>query len=322
MIAVVVVRDGVLPQGADEAAAECGGRVLLAGSGTVMAAEALATSLAGQVYLLELAATGFQPAHFAAAIASHLAGEPHVVLPASADGRDLAPRLAALLRRPLHAGAIAVTPSRVDLARNGGTELHRATPAPEFLATLLPGVRGVTPCPGAEHTVEVLAPLPAAAAPAAGGPTDPTVVAVLPPDPATIDLSEAPRIVAAGAGLDGPERIPQLTAVGRAIGASMGATRVVTDRGWVPHARQIGTTGVVVDPSLYLAFGISGAVQHTSGLGTPAHTISVNTDAHCPMMQMADLAVVADANETLDHLERLLGRPAEGDAGTMQEGVA
>ncbi|MEQ1703253.1 MAG: FAD-binding protein, partial [Ilumatobacteraceae bacterium] len=129
---------------------------------------------------------------------------------------------------------------------------------------------------------------------------------VLPPDPATIDLAEAPRIVGGGAGLDGPDRIVQLTAVGTAISASMGATRVVTDRGWVPHARQIGTTGVVVDPQLYLAFAVSGAVQHTSGLGNPAHIISVNTDQHCPMMQLADLAIVADANETLAALSRLL----------------
>jgi len=83
---------------------------------------------------------------------------------------------------------------------------------------------------------------------------------------------------------------------------SMGATRVITDNGWVGHERQIGTTGVVVDPDLYLAFGISGAVQHTSGLGQPAHIISVNLDPHCPMMQLADLAIVADANAVLDAL--------------------
>jgi electron transfer flavoprotein alpha subunit len=98
----------------------------------------------------------------------------------------------------------------------------------------------------------------------------------------------------------------QLAAIGTVIGASMGATRVITDRGWVPHQRQIGTTGVVVDPELYLAFGVSGAVQHTSGLGAPNHIISVNIDGHCPMMQLADLAIVADANETLDHLVALL----------------
>ena len=81
----------------------------------------------------------------------------------------------------------------------------------------------------------------------------------------------------------------------------------ITDRGWVEHQRQIGTTGVVVDPSLYVAFGISGAVQHTAGLGTPDHIVSVNTDPHCPMMQMADLAVVADANAVLDELAALVG---------------
>ena len=85
-------------------------------------------------------------------------------------------------------------------------------------------------------------------------------------------------------------------------GASVGATRVVTDRGWLGHERQIGTTGVVVEPRLYVAFGISGAVQHTSGLGDPTHVISVNTDPNCPMMQLADLAIVSDANAVLDEL--------------------
>jgi electron transfer flavoprotein alpha subunit len=72
------------------------------------------------------------------------------------------------------------------------------------------------------------------------------------------------------------------------------------------HARQIGTTGVVVDPRLYIAFGVSGAVQHTAGLGQPDHIISVNLDEHCPMMSLADLALVADANEVLEILEQRL----------------
>ena len=87
----------------------------------------------------------------------------------------------------------------------------------------------------------------------------------------------------------------------------MGATRVITDRGWVGHERQIGTTGVIVDPQLYIAFGISGAVQHTTGLGRPDHIISVNTDPHCPMMQLADVAVIADANAVLDELLQQIG---------------
>jgi electron transfer flavoprotein alpha subunit len=125
---------------------------------------------------------------------------------------------------------------------------------------------------------------------------------VLPPDPATMDLAEAARIMAGGAGLDSAGRFAQLAEVAAALGASVGATRVVTDRGWLGHERQIGTTGVVVDPRLYVALGISGAVQHTSGLGDPAHVISVNTDPNCPMMQLADLAIVSDANAVLDEL--------------------
>ena len=119
----------------------------------------------------------------------------------------------------------------------------------------------------------------------------------------TIDLTEADRIAAGGAGLESAERFEQLARIAAAIGGAMGATRVITDRAWVGHERQIGTTGVVVGPELYVAFGISGAVQHTSGLGDPRHVISVNIDPHCPMMQMSDLAVVSDANAVLDELE-------------------
>ncbi|MBM3800227.1 MAG: electron transfer flavoprotein subunit alpha/FixB family protein, partial [Actinobacteria bacterium] len=168
---------------------------------------------------------------------------------------------------------------------------------------LQPGVRGVdsSSTAPAVNTVDVTAPS-----------SSPAVMSreVLPPDVSTMDLAEAPRIVGGGAGLADAERFSQLAEFARTIDASMGVTRVITDRGWAPHQRQIGTTGIVVDPTLYLAFGISGAVQHTSGLGQPDHIISVNTDAHCPMMQMSDLAIVSDANAVLDELAALLSKDA------------
>ncbi|MFM8267944.1 MAG: mycofactocin-associated electron transfer flavoprotein alpha subunit [Ilumatobacteraceae bacterium] len=309
MIAVLVVRDGYLPAGGDETVAECDGRVLLAttsaADGDAVAATAAALDgLAGVATEVQVACLGdFEPGRWAAALAPVLADEDHLVLPASADGRDLAPRLAAVLRRPLYAGAIAVAPSRIELARSGGRELHDLVPTGPFVATLQPGVRGVVP------STTPADPSVATFERSRFGVTDHPdgrVVGELPADPASVDLGEAARIVAGGAGLDGPQRLDQVAAIGTAIGASTGATRVVTDRGRVSHTRQIGTTGVVVDPDLYLAFGISGAVQHTAGLGAPAHIVSVNTDAHCPMMQLADLAVVADANEVLDHLAALL----------------
>jgi electron transfer flavoprotein alpha subunit len=249
-------------------------------------------------------AGSFRPGTWAAALAPVLADEPVVVLPASADGRDLAPRLAHAMRRPLLAGALAVDDDGASISRWGGLVIEDVVAGNAFVATLQPGVRGVDPPPASSEppSVEVLD----LRAPA--GIADATTLDVLPPDPATMDLAEAARIIAGGAGLDSAGRFAQLAEVAAALGASVGATRVVTDRGWLGHERQIGTTGVVVDPRLYLALGISGAVQHTSGLGDPAHVVSVNTDPTCPMMQLADLAIVSDANAVLDELLTALRR--------------
>jgi electron transfer flavoprotein alpha subunit len=295
MLAVVPVRDGALPAGGLEAVAECAGNVLLIGSNTAAAAQQLA-GYCREVRVLELGA--FAPGAWADALAPNLSGEGVVVLPASPDGRDLAARLAASLDIDLLAGAILVSESHVELARMGGLVIHDVHPPARFVATLQPGVRGVEPpSPEAEAPrVHVVTP----PSTTAGG--DAEVVEVLPPDAATMDLAESPRIIAGGAGLDSSEMFAVLARLAVALDASLGATRVITDRGWVGHERQIGTTGVVVDPSLYIALGISGAVQHTSGLGQPDHIVSVNTDPHCPMMQLADLAIVSDANAVVTEL--------------------
>jgi electron transfer flavoprotein alpha subunit len=291
VLAVIPVRDGVVPAGGSEAAAECGGRALVVGSGAADAASEL-----GGGEAVELGA--FRPATWARSIAPLLGEATAIVLPASADGRDLAPRLAAELGWPLLAGAVVVREDEVIVARNGGRQMHAFRPGSAFVATLQPGARGVDPSPdsGPARPTQV----------ATVDRPDADVLEVLAPDAATMDLAEAPRILGGGAGLDAAERFVQLAAVAARLGASVGATRVITDRGWIGHERQIGTTGVVVDPRLYVAFGISGAVQHTSGLGTPEHIISVNTDAYCPMMQLADLAIVCDANAVLDALAELL----------------
>jgi electron transfer flavoprotein alpha subunit len=301
-IALVPVRDGMLPAGGAETIAECGGQALLAGSGTQLAAADLA-GVVDRVQAIELGP--FAPARWAATLAPLLADVPVIVLPASPDGRDLAPRVAHELARPVLAGAVQVRRQLVSLARWGGSVLEDVTPDGPFVATLQPGVRGVEQHPhhdpAAVH-VEMVTAEPASAP----GP-DPRVVEVLAPDVSTMDLAEAPRILGGGAGLDGAERFRQLEAIARELDASVGATRVITDRGWIDHSRQIGTTGVVVDPRLYLAFGISGAVQHTSGLGQPDHIVSINTEPHCPMMQLADLGIVSDANAVLDALAARLG---------------
>jgi electron transfer flavoprotein alpha subunit len=304
MIALVPVRDGVLPSGTREVIAECAGRVMLVGSGTESVD---LTDAADEVHLVELGPVA--PARWTAALVPILAdidGTDILVLPHSPDGRDLAPHLALALDRPLLAGAVEVSASRARLARRGGLDLHDQRPAGPFVATLLPGARGPLEIDGPTTTHRIDANSTDAGTTDGPAPRDAHIVDVLPPDVRTMDLSEATRITGGGAGLESAERFEHLDRFSGSIGAVMGATRVITDRGWVHHDRQIGTTGVVVDPTLYISFGVSGAVQHTSGLGRPDHIISINTDPHCPMMAMSDLAIVSDANATLGELLALL----------------
>jgi electron transfer flavoprotein alpha subunit len=296
MIAVIPVRDGVAPAGADEAICEASGQAIIIGSGTPTAAETL-SSFSTHLWLVE---TDIHAAKVVAALENINRSHDSLILPATPDGRDLAPHLAHALGRSLYAGSISISDNKVSVSRNGGLSIVDFTPHQAFVATLQIGIRGTENI----SSNPTITPINIASA---SRPTPSvTSIAVLPPDASTMDLSEAPRIIGGGAGLESGDRFIQLQNVATALDASMGVTRVITDRGWADHERQIGTTGVVVDPDLYIAFGISGAVQHTSGLGQPEHIISVNTDAHCPMMQMADIAIVADANAVLEELAQLM----------------
>ena len=315
-MAVAVVRDGQLPAGAAETVAEAGGAALLVGSGTGKAADGL--DAASRVWLIEAPSAG--PAALASTLAPALAAVDMILLPASPDGRDLAPRLAVILGRPLLAGAVRCSPGEVEVTRLDDRLSVRVAVDGPVLVTLLPGRRGTPVAAEGAPQVNVLS---LAAAPDAGRDAESTEV--LQPEPTAVDLAEARRIVGGGAGLvpagdDGTGVLRLLAGVGAALGASAGATRVVTDAGWMSYDRQIGTTGVSVNPELYIAFGISGAAQHVGGLGAPEHVVSVNTDPSCPMTAMADLGIVADAPAVLRELARRLGvtdPSAEGarDAG-------
>ncbi len=319
-VAVIPVRQGTLPAGGADTAAEAGDLAVVIGDRAGEAAATLAGLLGSHVAeIVAIEAGELAPARWAGGLAGchgeHgddlLSASVLVVLPASPDGRDLAPRLAAALRRPLLSGAIRVSEERVTLARWGGRVAEEHRPGVPFVATFEPGCRSLpvlgpddVPAPVTHRTL-------AAAPPTAIG-SDARTLQVSPPDPSSMDLAEAPRIMAGGAGLGSAAAFALLMDVATALGASMGATRVVTDAGWVGHQRQIGTTGVAVDPRVYVALGISGAVQHTGGLGDPDHVVSVNLDASCPMMAMAELAIVCDAPLVLKALADRLGVPHGG----------
>ncbi|MET8022214.1 mycofactocin-associated electron transfer flavoprotein alpha subunit [Streptomyces decoyicus] len=314
MTAVITVRDGQLPVGADETVAEAGGLALLAGTGTREAAGTLRA--ARRVWLVESASVA--PGRLAAALAPALAHVDGVLLPASPDGRDLAPRLAVELGRPLLAGAVRCVPGEAELSRLDGRLSVRVAPGGPVVLTLLPGVRGAPEPQGPPEITELPLNTPDIR-------RDAETLEVLRPEPGTMDLAEAPRILGGGAGLvpagvDGLSTMRLLADVAAALGASAGATRVATDAGWTGHDRQIGTTGVSVDPDLYIAFGISGASQHIGGLGQPRHVVSVNTDPSCPMTDMADLGIVADAPAVLGELARRLGVDRAAEAGAAAKG--
>ena len=296
MIALVPVRDGLPAAGAAEAVAEAGGRVLLIGSDVRAAVEALPAE-AAEIQFAEVGA--YRPAAWAAGLAEALVDEDTIILPGSADGRDLGPALAVRTARAFAPSVLEVTADRWVAPRADERALAIHALTEPIVATIEPGTRAFTAGPRADvTTTELDLDLPDA--------LDAEIVEILPADPATIDLEEATRVVAGGIGLADEPHFQTMGRVAAALGASVGATRPVVDVGWTEFPRQIGTTGALIDPDLYIAVAISGAVQHTSGLGRPGHVISINTDGSCPMMQMADLAVVADGPEVLKALERLL----------------
>lgn len=315
MIAVVLVRAGQVPAGAEEAISEAGGDLFLIGSGTNEAVLTL-SPVATTIWTLEFdssaphsnASFADQAQSVAASLEKIGRLDDTVILPGSPDGRDLAPHLARRLQRPFFAGAVAVSHSAVSISRDGGLQIAEFSLSEPIVATIQVGSRGLDFVETSPAVVTLSDPTPAENLISSGHSENSAVTSlgVVPPDAATMDLSEAPRIIGGGAGLQSAEAFVTLEGVATTLDASMGVTRVITDRSWASHERQIGTTGVIVNPRLYIAFGISGAVQHTSGLGQPDHIISVNTDPHCPMMQMSDLAIVSDAHQVLLALAGLL----------------
>jgi electron transfer flavoprotein alpha subunit len=118
----------------------------------------------------------------------------------------------------------------------------------------------------------------------------------------SVDLTQASLIVAIGRGIKAPENIPQAQALAKAIGGEIAASRPICDEGWLPMERQIGSSGQTVAPKLYLALGISGAIQHVVGMKGARTIVAINKDANAPIFEIADYGVVGDIFEIMPAL--------------------
>jgi electron transfer flavoprotein alpha subunit len=274
----------------------------------------LARHGAGRLVLLRTPGAA-SPAEAGCAVAAWLAGTgsraPVVLLPHTRHGLGVAAALTARLDAALAPGAVGVrrgTDGAIQVTRPAygerlyaTVEILAATPA---IVTLRPGAFGVGPAaPERAATVEE------ASANVEGAPAPPKVRRVTAPDPRTVDLREAERIVAGGRGV-GPEGFRRLEVLADLLGASVGGSRVAVDLGWIPWERQIGQSGRAVTPELYLAFGISGASQHMAGIERARTVVAVNQDRGAPLLGRAQLAAVADWHPVVEALiERLRARP-------------
>ena len=264
------------------------------GSGVGDEANEFASKGGGETYVVDdAAAANYSVDVYNKAIraAIEASGADLVLLSNTPQGWDVAPRLAAALDAGFVSDCfdIAANGDGYTFKRrvfNGKLDAELSSAGGTVVATVQPGAKEAATSGAAGSTSPLSADLGGARA---------AFVEIKQAEATGVDLTKADIIVSGGRGVGDPEKFPEvIQPLADALGGAMGASRPVVDAGWLPHPYQVGSSGQVVSPKLYIAAGISGAIQHLVGMKASNYIVAINKDPDAPIFEVADLGVVAD----------------------------
>jgi electron transfer flavoprotein alpha subunit len=226
-----------------------------------------------------------------------------VLIPSSADGKEIAGRLAIAVDSGVITDAVAVSADVVATQNvfGGATIVHSKVSKGTPIITVRTNSIAPVQSGGTATRVDIAADISASAS------ATKVVNRVSVAKSGRPDLSEAAIVVSGGRGVGSDEGFTKIIEpLADALGAAVGASRAATDAGWYPHQFQVGQTGKTVSPQLYLASGISGAIQHRAGMQTSKTVVVVNKDADAPIFDLADFGVVGDLHSVVPDLTALV----------------
>jgi electron transfer flavoprotein alpha subunit len=272
--------------------------IAVAGTGLQSIASELAAAQVTEVVTIEHASLEpYTPDGFTAALQAAIEqlSPSHVLLPHTYQTRDFAPKLAARMNRSILTDVTAVKPGaepafvRPMFQGKLTADVVPQGDAPHFVTFQIGAFR-------ADQAVRGSAPVPVRALAVTFNATD---IREQPEPPfqeakQAVDLSQAERIVSVGRGIKEQANIPIAQELAKAMGAEIAASRPICDAGWLPMERQVGSSGQTVAPKLYLALGISGAIQHLVGMKGASTIVAINKDPDAPIFEVADYGIVGD----------------------------